>query len=205
MLPVLIAFLTPVSGVGCRSGSYLIYGVLGTISWMCLAASAVLSHCWLLGYQRQHQKSGVFSESFGPANGRKRPDESTAGGSSDVEKTPGAPGDSHADVLESAYYRSVRIAASALRYSAKTIACINAMWLLVSNLMIYASAYSNCFCQSNYVSLGPNAWVLLFKGASDLQAAALTPWATGVAASIIVCVVAYMFFYFGAADIASEA
>ena len=168
--------------------------MLGTVSWWCLAVSHLLSHHWLLGYQRQHQKTGVFSKRFGAL---------------DVEK-PAAPsspnsalGESRADMLESAVYRSVRVAAALLRYFAKFVACVNALWLLASNLMIYASAYSNCFCQSDYISLGPNAWVLLFKGAEDLQQAALTPWATGVAASIIVCVVAYTFFYFGAADVGS--
>ena len=177
---------------------------------MLLAGSAILSHCWLLGYQRHHQKAGVFSESFGTRAERDRSDDTTAtAGVSDVEKDADSTGsvspprESRRDLLESAFYRYVRISAAILRYSGKTIACINALWLLVSNLMIYASAYSNCFCQSDYVSLGPTAWVLLFKGAGDLQAAALTPWATGVAASIIVCVISYMFFYFGAADVNS--
>ena len=188
---VLIAYLTPVRGVGCRSGSYLIYGVFGTVAWLCLAGSAILSHCWLLGYQRQHQKTGVFSKFFGTAAAA----HTANGAAADKEKyasTLGAAstgaqgsGETRADILESPFYRGVRITAAVLRYFGKMLACVNALWLLSSNLMVYASAFSNCFCQSNYVSLRSTAWVLLFKGATDLQAAALTPWATGVAASIM--------------------
>lgn len=35
---------TPVVGLGCQSGSYLIYGVMSTIIWITLFTSASLSH-----------------------------------------------------------------------------------------------------------------------------------------------------------------
>ncbi|EEP77254.1 predicted protein [Uncinocarpus reesii 1704] len=41
---VIIAILTPVKGLGCRSGSYALYGVLGTFSWLVLLVSMLLSH-----------------------------------------------------------------------------------------------------------------------------------------------------------------
>ncbi|KAF7355978.1 Pleiotropic drug resistance ABC transporter protein [Mycena venus] len=41
---VFVAYLTPSIGIGCRSGSYLIYGVAATISWLILVLSHLLSH-----------------------------------------------------------------------------------------------------------------------------------------------------------------
>ncbi|KAJ7621063.1 hypothetical protein FB45DRAFT_928236 [Roridomyces roridus] len=41
---ILVAFFTPTKGLACRSGSYLIYGVMSTLIWMLLVASSVLAH-----------------------------------------------------------------------------------------------------------------------------------------------------------------
>ena len=35
---------TPTVGLGCQSGSYLIYGLASTVSWLALTLSACLSH-----------------------------------------------------------------------------------------------------------------------------------------------------------------
>ncbi|KAJ6559553.1 hypothetical protein B0H19DRAFT_1145407, partial [Mycena capillaripes] len=41
---VFVAYSTPAVGIGCRSGSYLIYGVAATLSWVILVLSHLLSH-----------------------------------------------------------------------------------------------------------------------------------------------------------------
>ena len=51
---VLIAYLTPTVGLGCRSGSYLLYGAAGTMAWIFLVASMLLSHDSMLRYQNEH-------------------------------------------------------------------------------------------------------------------------------------------------------
>lgn len=38
----------------CRSGSYLLYGLVSTIAWLLRAASSILSHHVMLMYQRAH-------------------------------------------------------------------------------------------------------------------------------------------------------
>jgi len=48
---ILIAYLTPAKGLGCRSGGYLFYGSFATIVWFCLLASMLLSHAVMLRYQ----------------------------------------------------------------------------------------------------------------------------------------------------------
>ncbi|KAJ6495233.1 hypothetical protein C8R45DRAFT_1094892 [Mycena sanguinolenta] len=41
---VFVAYWTPTIGLGCRSGSYLIYGIASTVSWLVLLLSQWISH-----------------------------------------------------------------------------------------------------------------------------------------------------------------
>ncbi|KAF8996102.1 hypothetical protein BDQ17DRAFT_1250080 [Cyathus striatus] len=41
---VVAAWFTPTRGLGCRSSSYLVYGILSTIVWFLLVVSSILSH-----------------------------------------------------------------------------------------------------------------------------------------------------------------
>jgi len=41
---VLILIFTPTVGLGCRSGAYLLYGILSTVVWLMMLASSVLNH-----------------------------------------------------------------------------------------------------------------------------------------------------------------
>lgn len=38
---------TPIVGIGCYTGSHLIYGLAATLAWLILVLSAYLSHRWL--------------------------------------------------------------------------------------------------------------------------------------------------------------
>ncbi|AEO68703.1 uncharacterized protein THITE_2053488, partial [Thermothielavioides terrestris NRRL 8126] len=51
---VVIAYNTPMVGWGCRSGSYLLYGLLGTAALACLLRSALLSHLAMRMYQQAY-------------------------------------------------------------------------------------------------------------------------------------------------------
>ncbi|RDW75667.1 hypothetical protein BP5796_06488 [Coleophoma crateriformis] len=41
---IMIAYLTPVVGLGCESGSYILYGIVATLIWFLLVTSAYLSY-----------------------------------------------------------------------------------------------------------------------------------------------------------------
>ncbi|KAF2447526.1 hypothetical protein P171DRAFT_429156 [Karstenula rhodostoma CBS 690.94] len=49
---IVVSYLTEVRGLGCRSGSYLLYGILATSAHVLLLASVFLSHSAMLIYQR---------------------------------------------------------------------------------------------------------------------------------------------------------
>jgi hypothetical protein len=53
---IIIAYLTPTVGLGCRSGSYLLYGCLATFSWFALLGFVFLSHAAMLREQARLQK-----------------------------------------------------------------------------------------------------------------------------------------------------
>lgn len=46
---------TPTVGLGCQSGSYLIYGLASTVSWLALTFSACLSHLYSLRLEKSHR------------------------------------------------------------------------------------------------------------------------------------------------------
>ncbi|KAH0427528.1 hypothetical protein CcaCcLH18_09593 [Colletotrichum camelliae] len=58
MLAFILAFETVVKGLGCRSGSYLIYGVLSTAACIFLLISAALSHVTMREYERKRFEEG---------------------------------------------------------------------------------------------------------------------------------------------------
>ena len=45
--------------------------------------------------------------------------------------------------------------------------------------------------------VGDKGWVVLFKGADALSAAASLPWGGGLALALLVCFLSYTFFFFG--------
>ncbi|KAE9378440.1 hypothetical protein N431DRAFT_400117 [Stipitochalara longipes BDJ] len=62
---IIIAFLTPTVGLGCRSGSYLIYGCAATLSWLILLTSVFVSHAAMLREQNRLQCSSPAERSIG--------------------------------------------------------------------------------------------------------------------------------------------
>lgn len=51
---VLVVLYTPTTGLGCRSGSYILYGVLSTLIWAMLLTSSVLSHYCSIHTPKDH-------------------------------------------------------------------------------------------------------------------------------------------------------
>jgi len=56
---IIIAYYTPMTGFGCRSGSYLVYGATATVVFVLLVLSMVLSHLAMKGYQDVHVNNNV--------------------------------------------------------------------------------------------------------------------------------------------------
>ena len=168
---IFVGYLTPVVGLGCRSGSYLIYGVLGTVSWILLIMSTLFSHAVMLRYQRQHEKNPDL----------------------DLRENSDQPG-SYRRTWGHSFLCGAAVITSA---TGKLIASCNALWLVTSSIFEYVGFYQTCWCEANAFSLGSKGWVLLFKTANDLSDAASKYWVGGAVLSFAVCFISFLVFYFG--------
>ncbi|KAF8172551.1 hypothetical protein K438DRAFT_1981400 [Mycena galopus ATCC 62051] len=148
---IFVAYSTPAVGWGCRSGSYLIYGIAATVSWLLLVFSSFVSHS--------------------------------------VMQTCEATGKPPAGKLS-----ALAILSSV---AGKTIAVANAGWLIASSVMEDIGTFQTCWCQTCAFHYHTSGWTPVFKGASDLRAAASDIWIGGFMWSIVVCSIVIVIFAFG--------
>ncbi|KAK5111673.1 hypothetical protein LTR62_004778 [Meristemomyces frigidus] len=170
---ILIAYKTPTVGLGCRSTSYIVYGAAGTTAWILLVVSTWFSHSAMLRYQQQHidNPSMDFRIKGDPQNPNQ--------------------------YSRSFMHSSICGAAVITRYCGKMLAIANTLVLLLTSLFEFIGLFDNCWCQGNAIGLHHKGWVLLFKGAPDLKAAAASSWFGGLAMTIVVCTISYVFFALG--------
>ncbi|KAH8649125.1 hypothetical protein BX600DRAFT_554690 [Xylariales sp. PMI_506] len=162
---IVIAYLTEVVGLGCRSGSYVIYGVLGTLSFALLFASSFLSHAAMLGHQaEQHRRR------LDPA----------------VAEAMGRHGGTVKNYSSSVSLGVLRIAAVTTRVLGRVLVIINTVWLILISLWELIGFFNNCWCDSVTLTRGSGGFVILFKGAQEMARAASAPWAGGIFLSVFV-------------------
>ncbi|KAJ7136748.1 hypothetical protein C8R44DRAFT_868868 [Mycena epipterygia] len=53
---IYVAYNTPAVGLGCRSGSYLIYGIAATLSWAMLVFSHLVSHVFMQRFEQDPER-----------------------------------------------------------------------------------------------------------------------------------------------------
>ncbi|KAJ7198831.1 hypothetical protein GGX14DRAFT_373797 [Mycena pura] len=41
---IVVSYFTPTEGIGCRTGAYILYGIISTVVWVMLATSSILAH-----------------------------------------------------------------------------------------------------------------------------------------------------------------
>ncbi|KAK6442916.1 hypothetical protein LTR95_000794 [Oleoguttula sp. CCFEE 5521] len=191
---VLIAYKTPTVGLGCRSGSYLVYGATGTVAWLCLLIGACFSHEAMLRYQTAHvrDRALVFrrdsTRHSQPANG------STQGGT--PQQPPHPQGTVQPGLYERNFsHRAICGLAVSFRLFGKLLCFLNTWLLILTSLAEFMGGFDNCWCQGNYPGMGNNGWVVLFKNSSDLENSALAPWAGGLSMTVVVCSVTLAWFW----------
>jgi hypothetical protein len=179
---IIIAYLTEVVGLGCRSGGYILYGVLATLAFFFLFLSSIFSHAAMLRhevlqidgvenlYERREKLNQVSSEeqsiaSFGKGDLRRsgvRPRRLTIG------------------------HKTLRVCAVLTRLLGRLLAVANTIWIILSSIWELVGFYNNCWCDATYLSKGVGGWVILFIKTSDMATAAAAPWAGGVFLSVFV-------------------
>ncbi|KAM7206481.1 hypothetical protein V8F20_002830 [Naviculisporaceae sp. PSN 640] len=171
---VIIAYMTDVRGLGCRSGSYLVYGLAGTLAFFLLFTSTLFSHAAVLSHEaalaRMEKPDGSNRPPHTADPERQQPqaDETTGPG--------------HYAGLKAWAFLAV-----STRVFGQLVAIGNATWIILSSLWELVGFYDSCWCEGTVLSAGEDAWVVLFKQAVDLAERAEGSWAGGVAMSILVC------------------
>ncbi|CAI9629294.1 unnamed protein product [Alternaria burnsii] len=147
-----ISYLTEVRGLGCRSGSYLLYGILATSAHVLLVASVFLSHHVMLLYQDQPKpyKTTVKFQ-----------------------------------------IRWVGRLAVALRFLGKSMAVVNAVWIILSSVFELIGFYESCWCTGTVLGLGSRAWVVLFVSGDKMREDAEASWIGGLAMSLFTMIFTY--------------
>jgi len=125
---ILIAFSVPTRGIGCRSGSYLIYGLTSTLVWILLVVSSILAH---------------YSTFTLDLKGKSMHTKST---------------------------RIAGILSSILRRSAKILASINAIWIILACLLYFGNFFDRCWCNSCALYLGNRAYSVIELLPEDVAA-----------------------------------
>ena len=142
-------------GLGCNSGSYLLFGVVATLAWLILVFSSYLSHRWSL-LQEKGEQSG--NSILGPM-------------------------------------------AVITRVIGKTLAVINAFWILLACIFQFTGTYDTCWCNSCALDLIRRpGWVALFASPAQIADQSSSAWIGGACLSIVVTFVVTAWIFLSRGD-----
>ncbi|QIX01661.1 hypothetical protein AMS68_007178 [Peltaster fructicola] len=194
---IMTAYMTPTTGLGCRSGSYLLYASASTLAWLLLVAGMLCSHEAMLRHQKSsnapaHVSDGASEELGDRPELNELPYDNFGPGQSASEKP--------RSVARKSSPTSFRVAAVILRLLGKTLCILNTVWLLLTSIMELVGRFDNCWCQGVYPTRGAGGYVVLFKTAKDLAQTASVYWGAGLAMTIVVVLLAVFFFALGMWD-----
>ncbi|EMD68527.1 hypothetical protein COCSADRAFT_80077 [Bipolaris sorokiniana ND90Pr] len=156
---IVISYLTEVRGLGCRSGSYLLYGIFATCAHVLLLISVFLSHHVMLIYQ---------TERWDGATGAVR------------------------EVPRSPQIKWIGRLAVLMRLFGKSVAVINATWIILSSIFELIGFYESCWCTGTVLGLGDRAWVVLFVSGDKMRDDAEASWIGGLAMSLFTMIFTYI-------------
>ncbi|KAE9388405.1 hypothetical protein BT96DRAFT_981079 [Gymnopus androsaceus JB14] len=127
---IFVQWETPTRGLGCRSGSYLLYAVVSTIVWALLIFANILSHYSTFDCNSRDLR--------------------------DTRK----------------HYARVDLAGSlsiVIRRFGKTLAAVNAVWILAACMFQFSSFYDRCWCDSSVLGLGAKAYNVVAVTNEDID------------------------------------
>jgi hypothetical protein len=149
---VIIIWFTPTVGLGCRSGSYLVYAGASTLTWILLVISSILTHS--LAYP-------TVPTSCASSTNKPCSDKSEL---------------IHPGQQWPRLRSFVRLLAITFRRSGKLLAAGNAIWIVLSCTLQFGGFYDRCYCNSSVTGLKSRAYDTIIAGASELHG----PWIGGV-------------------------
>ncbi|KAI1277671.1 hypothetical protein F5Y07DRAFT_362549 [Xylaria sp. FL0933] len=180
---IIIAYLTEVTGLGCRSGGYILYGVLASLAFMFLFASSIFSHAAMLRHEVSHINGN--DDLYGRRR-RKSEQDQPEKQSVTSSRRENSSGNGIPSLKPTFSHNVLRFCAVSTRILGRILAVVNTLWIILSTLWELVGFYNNCWCDSTYLAKGTRGWVLLFVEASETAKAAAAPWAGSVFLSVFV-------------------
>jgi len=189
---IIIAYLTEVKGLGCRSGGYVLYSVLASLAFLFLFLSSIFSHAAML----RHEYSQVCRLDNMYERGEKSEREQFEERSVASGRSGNRRGSTTIPQRQHVFsHRTLRFCAVMTRLAGRVLAVINTVWILLSSLWELVGFYDNCWCDSTWLSKGAKGWVILFVEASETADSAAAPWGSGVFLSVFVAATSCAMFW----------
>jgi hypothetical protein len=172
---VLISYKTPSVGLGCRSGSFLLYGALSTLAWIFLVAAAACSEKWSMSAEKARLERDTRNTN-GETTDRNRQgngDDPKAmhmspiymdGAGSTVAPSGRQPANFSRHYEERPVLAVLSIC---LRLIGKTLAVISACWLVIACMFQFTNFFQNCWCASNFLNFGSRGWATVFLSSEE--------------------------------------
>jgi hypothetical protein len=78
------------------------------------------------------------------------------------------------------------------RFFGKSVAVINAIWIILSSIFELTGSYESCWCTGTVLGLGNKAWVVLFVSGDKMREDAKASWIGRLAMSLFTMISTYL-------------
>ena len=164
---IIIVFYTPTTGLGCRSGAFVLYAVGSTVVWFLMVLSSIVAR-----YSTNASVDSDYTHSIPMLS------VSSTGPGIPTIVVNGKP---------SVYYtpRSAETLAIILNKCGKVLASLNALWIVCTCTLQFANVFGRCICNSSVFGRGAeNAFNVLKLAPGDVIGIRAA-WVAGVCMTVL--------------------
>lgn len=197
---VVVVWFTPTTGLGCRSGAYLLYAVVSTIVWFMMVASSIIAHYSTISNPSgntiplqfitfpRHTDPGHLRrastlplvEPFKPYDPYEHYDHNDP--PTHIENSSTANADKHSHHY---FQRSAASFAIILNAAGKLLAILNALWIICACMFQFTNVFNRCICNSSVYGRGSEFAYNVLKLTDGDEGAVKSAWIGGVALGLI--------------------
>ncbi|KZV68257.1 hypothetical protein PENSPDRAFT_754287 [Peniophora sp. CONT] len=164
---ILVVAYTPTKGLGCRSGAYILYAIVGTVVLLLMTFSSLLAYYSSPPATAVAKATPITKEatsnSSATARGSKSESAIEAG-----DQPPSSPSDATGDAEDDpAFARRFSIFCCWL---GKGLAALNSAWIILVCVGQFASFFDTCYCNSSVLGLGRSAYAVITLTSTDIHA-----------------------------------
>jgi hypothetical protein len=169
---IFIAYQTPTVGLGCYSGSILIYGIASSASFFLFLFTSSLSWSYMNNLEDIERKDNWLKRTL---------------------KSYGlyCPSGPHRKRIGRWLHRGLCVTT---RIGGKTIAICSAFWEILSTILTYSRVFGTCWCDTVFFSRRNTAYTTIFVDTSMISHVSRHVWMGGLFLTVILCLIAAILF-----------